>query len=361
MKVYIYGAGEIGKQVVMRLKTLNVEKNIIGIIDKKKTGSLLTIPILKIEECKKDAPVIVAVKKGRMMNEIVRDLRARGFSRLYWYRGEVCGNAFPSFLEKECYDLSDYSYLLIEHLEVHLADGCNLNCRGCTHYAPLFSPGDFPDLTEVLDDIQAVSEKVDVIESIMLMGGEPFLNPQFGEYVIKVRQLLQYSTITVVTNGLLVEKVSDENLRKVAEANALLSITGYPPTRAKLDRIKDILTAHNIKWEVRGHVDEDKFNLPLTTNDNTSLEHFCMSGNCMNIWHGKIARCPSLMYISKINEVFNKNFPETGIKRIKDIDGEEIMRLAGSDVELCKYCVKNIINWSKCKPVKEESDFLTNI
>lgn len=39
------------------------------------------------------------------------------------------------------------------------------------------------------------------------------MNPELGEYATKVRKLMQYSTIVVATNGLLIEKSSDENLK----------------------------------------------------------------------------------------------------------------------------------------------------
>lgn len=360
MKIYIYGAGEYGRQAVRRLQELSAGGTIAGIIDEYKEGNCLSYKICKIDTCRKDIPIVIAIKSGKTMMGIYEHLQSKGFNSLFWYRGESLGNSLESFFEFECFELRTFTSLLIEHLEVHLSDGCNLNCRGCTHYAPLFSPLDFPDMDKLLFDIKLLSEKVDLIECIVLMGGEPFLNAEIGEYAIRIRNMLRHSTIIVATNGLLIDQISENTLKKLKEANILVSITVYPPTREKLKEIKRILDLYGVRWELRGHVDENKFNLPLTTNSDTKLNHMCMSGNCLNLWHGKIARCPTLMYINRLNTIFDKQFPEEGIKMLHELNGTEILQLSRSSVALCKYCVENKISWDRCDVSRKESDFMTN-
>ena len=53
------------------------------------------------------------------------------------------------FLGKECLNLSGWGDVVMPHIELHISDKCNLNCKGCTHFSPLF------------EDVGAVLEKKD--------------------------------------------------------------------------------------------------------------------------------------------------------------------------------------------------------
>lgn len=49
------------------------------------------------------------------------------------------------------------------HIELHISDKCNLNCRGCTHFSPLYN------------EIGAVfEEKIDDIKKIKRLFDEVF-------------------------------------------------------------------------------------------------------------------------------------------------------------------------------------------
>ena len=99
--------------------------------------------------------------------------------------------------------LSD-SYL--SYLEYHVADHCNLNCKYCTHYSPLVQEPVFTDLEKFKLDLQLLKERIDDIGVIRILGGEPLLNPQLSEFITYTRRLYPKAVITVVTNGLLIER-----------------------------------------------------------------------------------------------------------------------------------------------------------
>lgn len=43
--------------------------------------------------------------------------------------------------------------------EIHVADYCNLNCRGCTHFSPIFER-EIPEFDVRINDIMLLKKKI---------------------------------------------------------------------------------------------------------------------------------------------------------------------------------------------------------
>ena len=65
---------------------------------------------------------------------------------------------------------SDSSNLL--YLETHVADTCNLKCRGCMHFSNIAIHPNYPDLQKFEQDFKRLSELFRNIFIIRLMGGD---------------------------------------------------------------------------------------------------------------------------------------------------------------------------------------------
>ena len=73
------------------------------------------------------------------------------------------------------------------HLEFEVTHHCNLNCRGCNHFAPL-SEKKFGDLEQFVKDLERIHQMVDQIGHIQLPGGEPLLNPELYRFIEESRK-----------------------------------------------------------------------------------------------------------------------------------------------------------------------------
>ena len=100
---------------------------------------------------------------------------------------------------------------MIQYLEHHIVDHCNLNCAGCTHFSPLVEEPWYEDIRIFKQDFTKLAEMTDV-RLIRLMGGEPLLHPQLCEFLQIVRNLFPNSEIQLVTNGILLKQRRDELL-----------------------------------------------------------------------------------------------------------------------------------------------------
>ena len=190
-------------------------------------------------------------------------------------------------------------------------------------------------------------QKLSSVVQFFILGGEPFLNDEIITYVERVRNLYPKSFVSVVTNGLLIPKLPEQLLKYLGANNVCVSISEYKPTHLMIEQIVEILNNYNIIYNIRKFEERQRFNKPLAIERTT--ESYCISDGCINIGKGKVARCPSLMYIADLNEKFNLNFPTEGVIDLDSVlDGGELRKRLNERVPLCQYCIKNEIEWQPC-------------
>ena len=115
-------------------------------------------------------------------------------------------------------------------LDVHVADHCNLRCKGCVHFAPL-AQKHFLDLGGFEADLRTLST-IPGIESyfrgLYLMGGEPRLHPRIGDVMALTRRLLPRIRIVLATNGILLGRMGDEFWNALVSGGVELHVSPYP-------------------------------------------------------------------------------------------------------------------------------------
>lgn len=346
-EVYIYGAGNQGWALMNLINDNYYDMiHILGFIDKNKQGYLKNYKIFQIDECIEDKPIVISIANFEVALDVAIKLRKEGFDKVYWYNIRNKRKVFKDFFYEQCVSCDEWNVATLFHVEMHAMDACNLNCRGCTHYAPIFN-NEKPNTKCRLSDIDSLSRKVKSIVNFYILGGEPFLNDELAKYIEKVKEVYPKAAVTVVTNGLLIPRCSAEILSYISENNIYVSISEYEPTHRIIDNIIEVLEKYNIIYTIRKYDSKQKFNLPLSMHKTD--KSYCISKGCINIWNGKIACCPTLMYISELNFKFGLTFPEDGISRLEDIKSDiQLKNDLQKNVPLCAYCSKNEIDWSIC-------------
>ena len=95
---------------------------------------------------------------------------------------------------------------MIQYIEHHIVDHCNLRCAGCSHFSGLSEPW-FEDIEDFWNDFSALANITNhYIPTIRIMGGEPLLHPRVVDFLKIARSLFPNSQIQLVTNGLLLKK-----------------------------------------------------------------------------------------------------------------------------------------------------------
>ena len=356
-KYILWGLGTHGNLAIKIYNEYHADKEvIIGVYDSKKRGKYCGYTILQDKEIDiSQSILIITVDNSKLISEIYHRAKELGYVNIYWFTGFKHGET-GLFLNDFCVDCSKWGELLLPQVEMHVVDYCNLNCKGCAHFSPIFDKKQ-PNTEMRIHDIEMLKSKFTHIIKFFLLGGEPFLNSDIITYIEQTRKLLPDTMIQIVTNGLLVPQLKQEVLDAIRENKIIISISEYEPTHKLIDKIEKVLNQNNILYIIRPYDSKKKFIKPLSLSQNSKYERICISDGCVNIWNGMIARCPTLMYIDKFNKVFDAALPNDGIYNLSEVNGEEILNLIQSKVSLCNHCISNEIDWERCGEIPDIGDF----
>lgn len=236
--------------------------------------------------------------------------------------------------DKQFYKYGETTYL--DYLEINIIDRCNMNCKGCSHFANI-APKGHKNFDNYSNDLLRLKELFPHIFKIRIMGGEPLLNPDVFKYIKLIKQLYPYTDLRVVTNGLLLNTLKEEELLCLEENDVMLDISVYPPLQNNIDDIVSSLKEKNIKIFLE-HINkfkpilmEEETIYPFTTLDNCK---------CITLQNGYLAPCPLPFTINYFNDKFN-NVYDKKVKLINIYDqenGADIKQMLKEPFELCNYC-----------------------
>lgn len=230
---------------------------------------------------------------------------------------------------------------MINYLEHHIVDHCNLNCSGCSHFSPIADPW-FELLPNFIDDFTALSRKTDKqVGTIRLMGGEPLLHPHVVSFMAVTRDLFPQSDIQIVTNGLSLRNTElKKSMMKACNCyHVTICVSNYG---LNLD-LMDLLSGFN---QVRIDGKSDMYNIcldqegrqdPQAAFDNCDLHRYR--------WYyfqgGRFYPCCVAGNIQHFNRKFD--WPQVPAAddisiSIYDATVEEIEAFLNNPISLCRYC-----------------------
>ena len=102
--------------------------------------------------------------------------------------------------------MDNVSPILVNNVDVHVINSCNLHCHGCNHLANYGYGAPF-SVKELVDWIEPWKDRL-YFKRISLLGGEPLLNPDLKDICIAYRRLFssKETKLRVITNGILITK-----------------------------------------------------------------------------------------------------------------------------------------------------------
>lgn len=244
-------------------------------------------------------------------------------------------------------------------LEFHLADHCNLNCRGCTHFSNLVSEPVFADFTQFQKDLKQLSLYFSHIHSFFLLGGEPLLNPDAADYIRAIHTIFPDTRITLVTNGLLLFAMKPQFIAFLREHQVNISISAYECL--DINKAKNFIKQHRLTAELRVEKDSfRKFLNPKGDSNPNEIFQQCIRKNCTFLDRGRIAACCMPFMIKYFNHYFQKSIPEMESIDLYEpnLTGHEIQKRLITPMNLCRYCGKDVsFVWGISKPPYQKKDW----
>jgi len=371
-KVAIWGCRD-GLHVLQEINRKASEKyDVVAFCDngeKYKNTLIENVPVVSFDELVQSyqdgtiTTVIVAVRKGYSRFCIIKQLQGVGIEKIILvkpyvltYKKEIVFDEKNPLFQKQWLDVEQCAKPIIHHLEINVADGCNLNCRGCLHFSNLYGRDEFPDHEELLTTIKEIAKHTEIFQ-FRVLGGEPLLYDELPEFLERLREILPNTDLAVISNGILIPKY-DERLYKVMNENHIgFNLTLYEPTLKMKELIYSRLDEYNVAYGSHESKCEkfEKF-LCLEPRSAKAFEN-CEPRGILVVKDKKLYRCPIEAYINRFYETYNiaLNVPE-GIDIFDDglVWNELVEDLYMRERPLCKYCAEQseYYEWNNGKPEK---------
>ena len=229
------------------------------------------------------------------------------------------------------------------HLDFHVTDHCNLNCKGCEQFSCISTPV-FADPAVFERDMARMAELFAGIEQIYLMGGEPLLHKDLGAMVRSARSHFPASRLYVMSNGILVPRMGDTFWDDLRQEDCVLLCDQYP-IGTDNDAIDRLGAEHGVKVEwVRPT--EAFFKVPVDPqgrcDPRESFERCRNVTNCALLTEGRLYPCGRAAYAHILAERFDIQGIEAvsadSVSIFDENDGDEIVDFLMSPIPWCAHC-----------------------
>ena len=200
----------------------------------------------------------------------------------------------------------------LKHVEIHLVDHCNLNCKFCDHFAPLAKKF-FLSVDEFQKDIERLAYILkSELEELMLLGGEPLLHPNLIKFFPIARKYFPKTKIILMTNAILLKVQTKEFWDALKENSIDLTVTKYPIDLnwEELEAIANTNGIDIIYYKDKNEL-KTSYHVPLDLDGKQNcLKSFlgCFhANNCVLLKQGRLYTCSIIANIIHFNEFFHKN------------------------------------------------------
>lgn len=241
--------------------------------------------------------------------------------------------------------------LVLDAVELHLVDRCNMNCAGCSHFSP-FAPAWQADVETIVRDLTALKAKfVGGIRHVNLLGGEPFLHPNLCGIIARVKEVCPDALVTVVTNGLTIaadlsrmgtrsspgeDTVTGRFLQVCRQCGVRVKWTMYPPLADRRAEFEALFRQAGVEMRVEAADEFWARMVPTGTVDSKRAFRFCRAMMyCPYLREGRLYRCAQECHL--------RDF----IREVRQIgaSAEDYVPAPGLDVHSTTLTGKDILSW----------------
>ncbi len=329
------------------------------------------IPIGKIEELYNGQfdIILVAIKENRYLSRLLTYLHKRRIQNVYIVRlfaldmqEDFLDETQPMYLNSmkvDCMPKENEKPYLV-HLETHVCDHCNLNCKACNNFSPFVKEPSYADIGQFEKDLKRLTELFSGIGRFFLLGGEPLLAPELCCDMIRCyRRYFPVNELRVLTNATLILTMKDEFWDCVRENDVIIHISLYPPVKERIGEIRQRLESKKVKYIVFKEVETFAKRLTLYPFEDEKFnnEH-CGSAGCHYLRDGEISKCPDAILVDFMvdGNAELKSLRLNDRESLLQVDNAwELIEKIDSPIDLCKKCTYKRLEKIKWEHVEEDA------
>jgi uncharacterized Fe-S cluster-containing radical SAM superfamily protein len=210
----------------------------------------------------------------------------------------------------------------IPSLSLEVVKQCNIKCEGCNHFTNFVSTKHILSVEEIHDNLYPWSITLEP-DDFRIVGGEPFINKNLADVILRIRNIFANSRIVIFTNGLLIKNFGDDFAKKIANSNTIIRISMHSLDKEYSHKISDIKPKleswknnYGVNYSIGDAVStwtwpyrliENKI-YPFEDNDQRLSWEKCPSKTCRQIYKGKLYKCQLTAYMQDVVDKMDSSF-----------------------------------------------------
>ena len=346
-RVVLWGASLFLKELLKSETEAN--PNILGVIDKnpdnwgKMCGNYKIYPPEALNELKPEEVILTIINNNeKIFAELKKEFKEK-YPKIKLHKN-IFGKC--NFM-KHCINFCNQKFKeikskpILNYVETHVVDHCNLNCKGCSHYCPI-TPKNFINIKDYEKNLKVLSNKFQ-IKRFRIMGGEPLLHPEINQFIEITRKYLKDTNISLVTNMTLLDKM-DDDFWEAMRTNAInLDISVYPVIKEKYADLINLIKSHKITI---GDI-HDCYNFVFRFSKKANKDEFeyCPTKSCVNLRKSRLYICPRGCYMDNFNKFFGSKYPEEKGIDIRFNSPKKILKYLNKPSPTCEICLAKEEDW----------------
>lgn len=274
-------------------------------------------------------------------------------------------NYLAKLFKSQVINTKNFKDIEIE-INLPMSATCNLNCTNCQALCNLNDKEEFLTLNDLKYSLPILKKFFNnQINSFILFGGEPLLNPQFKEICKYIRYNFPQAKITIFTNGIILSNWTAENYQFAKNLNISFRITLYPIKEYinKIEKQEKIFIENNIDYEIlniRPFFVKSSFNYSGSNDENCRFFSCChgIFPPPLFLHKNRLYKCAVEPNLHKLNlPVFQEDYLE-----IEQLTESSFLQYCSQPLKICKYCGADDFDFSSDEifPWKTQNEQLSN-
>jgi len=236
---------------------------------------------------------------------------------------------------------------VLPYIEMSITTACTLRCRDCGlftahYYAHKYRRPENFDATQLSVDIDSLLKLVSEIKIFRLIGGEPFLHPEWHLLLNKVCHSEKIKQVEFITNGTILPSSNKLNALKHPKVKVLIS--HYGNLSSSFSDLLKLCEDEHIAFSVRC-ADGIWWDPGSTAFRNRSVSQLknifnsCwLAKKCRHLLHGKLYICSRDAHGQNLG-IFPEDENAYINLRIKNLNERDLNMLLSRDfINSCNYC-----------------------
>lgn len=330
-KVYLYPEGKNTKDLIKFLKFANIK--IAGVIDRN-PQRYQDIEAYRVEDVVNNSQSAVFITSPKYETELVNELREKK------YKGSI-----EIFYNKEKNLYKTSNYLIMKRMDLVLTTKCTLRCKRCANLMQYYEHPMHVNLDVVINSMEKLLSAIDEIQTVYVLGGEPFLYPQLEDVMLYLKRQEKIKNINIVTNGTICPSYEKNFWDNISGKNVTIYISNYGELSRKKQQLFDMCCKYLVNCEIsENNVFYDTGNMIKRNRSIEELQKVFERCNtqCRSLYNGELHFCPRSSHGVDLKIIDRR---EEDYINVLNIDDKERLRVEIENfinrknyIEACDFC-----------------------